>query len=316
MQVVVAAISDSCLRDIIYGRKMLETKPPTTQLQVCPICQTHNSAFYCYLKPASYFRCNVCGTIFQYPLPTVAEMVEYANQEYSEGLYKGYIQARPIKHLTFRKRLDMIEARQVGQPGKKVLDVGCSCGYFLDVALEKGYDGYGVEFSSVAISAAQDATRARITQGDVNQLAEMQAASFDIVTAFDVIEHTIEPLTFLADLKKLLKPGGLLVITTPDTRHFLRSVMRKRWPMLQPFQHTVLFSGQSLRQALEASGYHSVELRPARKYLTPDYLSEQVKIYTPLLTKIYGVVARVLPKQVRQMPLPLNIGEVMAFARR
>ncbi len=278
----------------------------------CPICKV-SASFYCYLKPASYFRCPACDTIFQNPLPTIEQMVGYADQEYSEGLYKSYVQARGIKHLTFKKRLQKIAARA---RGKKVLDVGCSCGYFLDVALEQDYDAYGVEFSAVAISAAATETRARITQDDVNKIASLQASSFDIVTAFDVIEHTIDPIQFLQDLKKLLKPGGLLVITTPDTGHFLRPLLGKRWPMLQPFQHTVLFSRRSLAMALAKTGYGQVELMAAKKVLTPDYLAGQVKGYLPLATRLYQAVARVLPGKVRELPLAVNISEVMAFARR
>lgn len=290
----------------------LDLSTDTSKTANCPICQT-KAVFYCQLNPASYFRCRACGTIFQNSLPTIEEMERYADQEYAEGLYKSYVQARSIKHLTFRKRLEKIAQRA---KGNRVLDVGCSCGYFLDIALELGYDAYGVEFSAVAISAATTETRARITQDDVNKIASLQAETFDIVTAFDVIEHTIDPIQFLADLRKLLKPGGLLVITTPDTHHFLRPLLGKRWPMLQPLQHTVLFSRQSLALALEKTGYEQVELMAAKKVLTPDYLADQVKVYLPFLTRLYQITARVLPRKLRELPLAVNISEVMAFARR
>ena len=239
-------------------------------------------------------------------------MAGYADQEYSHGVYREYIEARDLKYLTFHRRASRIESETAG---RRLVDIGCSCGYFIDVALEHGFDAIGIEFSSVAIAAASSQARPRIIQGDVNKLQAMQQASFDVVTAFDVVEHTLDPIQFLTQLRGLLKSGGLLVVTTPDTGHFLRSLMGKRWPMLQPFQHTCLFSAKSLRMALEQAGYGNVEIMPARKVLTPDYLIGQIKSYNPVISSLYNAVSKVLPKKLRDLPVSVNISEVMAFAR-
>lgn len=282
-----------------------------TQLANCPICKS-NSDFYCFKPPANYFRCPKCGTIFQHPLPSPEAMIGYADQEYSDGLYGEYVQARDLKYLTFRKRMLAIQSRT---RGKRLVDIGCSCGYFIDVALEDEFDAYGIEFSSVAIAAASEPVRSRIIRGDVNQLQTTEHASFDVVTAFDVLEHTLDPLKFLAQLRSLLNSGGLLVITTPDTGHFLRPLMGKRWPMLQPLQHTCLFSRESLCAALEKTGFTDIEIMPARKVLTPEYLAGQIKLYNPLIARLYNVLSKAFPKRLRNMPISINISEMMAFAR-
>lgn len=279
--------------------------------QSCPICKAV-AKFYCDKAPVHYFKCQSCRTIFQYPLPSVEMMVNYANQEYRDGVYKEYVQAREIKYATFRNRLADIQKRV---EGRYFLDIGCSCGCFIDVALEQGLDVYGVEFSSVAIAAATERARSRITQGDVNLLSNKYVKTFDVITVFDVIEHTLEPIQFLKILRTMLKPKGLLVITTPNTDHFLRSLMGKHWPMLQPFQHVVLFSEKSLYLALKETGYKDIELMPAKKVLTADYLAEQVRIHTPLITQGYKILSKIFPVKILNKAIPLNIGEVMAFAR-
>jgi len=246
-------------------------------------------------------------------MPATEDMAGYANREYSDGVYREYVEARELKYLTFHRRAKGIETQT---EGRRLVDIGCSCGYFIDVALEHGFDAAGVEFSSVAIAAASGQARPRIIHGDVNNLQAMSKASFDVVTAFDVLEHTLDPIQFLLDLKVLLKSGGLLVVTTPDTGHFLRPLMGKRWPMLQPLQHTCLFSANSLRLALEAAGYANVEIMPARKVLTADYLIGQIKAYNPLISRVYNLVSKVLPKRLLNLPVAVNISEVMAFARR
>jgi uncharacterized protein (DUF2236 family) len=85
--------------------------------------------------------------------------------------------------------------------------------------------------------------------------------------------------------------------------------------MLQPFQHTVLFSRQSLRLALAQAGYVGAQLGPARKVLTLDYLVEQIRIHNRSLAGLYRLASPLLPRRVREAPLGLNIGEMMAVAR-
>ncbi len=282
------------------------------QSQACPICGMA-AHLYCLKVPARYFHCEACGTMFQSPMPSIAEMLDYVNSEYSGGAYDAYVQARALKRLTFIPRARQIRERA---RGTRLLDVGASCGYFVEAALEQGFDAYGVELSPVAVRAAPTSIRRRLAVRDANQFQGGGAEPFDVVTAFDILEHTLDPLRFLMDLRGILREGGLLVITTPDTGHVLRSVMRRSWPMLQPSQHTVLFSRRSLRLALSMAGYQSLDVSSASKALTTDCLARQVGIHNRRLAELYAMVSCVLPKRVRTFPVAFNIGEMMAFAVR
>src|SRR5689334_24636414 len=100
----------------------------------CPIC-TEEAVLYCSKDRANYFRCDSCGTIFQDPLPTLQEMMDYANAEYSNGLYKEYLEANDLKYATFEYRLNkVVEAFKRQNPSvtaPRILDVGCSNGRFI-----------------------------------------------------------------------------------------------------------------------------------------------------------------------------------------
>lgn len=283
---------------------------------ICPVCGEIATS-YCQKDSATYYRSPKCGLIFQSPLPTTHDMITYAQEEYTSGVYKEYVQARDLKYATFRYRLPKIQALLLnnGKNGK-LLDVGCSCGYFIDVALEAGFDAYGIEFSSEAISAASPTAKVRITQGNINTLSCDQTTTFDVVTAFDIIEHTDDPIGFLQNLKSMLNPGSVVVLTTPDTGHFLRPLMRSRWPMLQPLQHTFLFSKTSLGCALDAAGFIDIETTTARKVLTIHYLLKQVRIYNPTLYQLYRLLLPSIPATLHEKPISLNIGEIFATGRR
>ena len=190
-------------------------------------------------------------------------MVEWADDEYASGAYRDYVDARPMKIRHFEDRLADVGARL--RPGR-LLDVGCSCGYFMEVAASRGFDVQGVEFSRGAIAAASPEIRPRIFEGTLESMPDN--GLFDVVSAFDLIEHVPDPRRFLRRCAGLLKPGGTLVISTPDTGHFLRFLMRSRWPMLQPMQHLFLFSRQALERALRAEGFEDINVDTAYKTLS------------------------------------------------
>jgi 2-polyprenyl-3-methyl-5-hydroxy-6-metoxy-1,4-benzoquinol methylase len=216
-----------------------------------------------------------------------------------------------MKMRHFEQRFD--DVGDAVKPGR-LLDVGCSCGYFMEVAAARGFDVHGVEFSSTAIAAAAGTVRPRIFEGKLEDMPDK--GLFDVISAFDLIEHVHDPRAFLRRCHSLLNPGGVLLVSTPDTRHFLRFLMGSRWPMLQPMQHLSLFSRQSLAAALGAEGFEVVSIGTCYKTLSVDYLINQIESLNPLLSRILGTVARVVPASVRGKYRRINIGEILAVGRR
>jgi 2-polyprenyl-3-methyl-5-hydroxy-6-metoxy-1,4-benzoquinol methylase len=277
----------------------------------CPICGVEAQVVQ-RVPPAVYYGCPVCETLFQHPMPTIDQMREYVEAEYSRGVYNSYVAASNLKALTFETRARRIAARA---NGGRLLDVGASAGFFVEQALEAGFDAYGVELSTEAVASASPRVSDRLRVGDVNALALEGTAPFDVITAFDVIEHVFDPVAFLTDLRRVARPNALIVISTPDAGHVLRFVLRARWPMFQPMQHTVLFSRRGLRLALSSAGYANVEIGPATKTLTADYLAGQIDMYLPAAVKAYRAASRAIPEKLRTAPVNVNIGELMAYAR-
>jgi SAM-dependent methyltransferase len=281
------------------------------QVANCPVCGVPARPAE-RVPPAIYYGCQVCETLFQHPMPSIAAMQAYVEKEYASGVYANYVAAAELKKLTFARRAQLIARRR---SGGRLLDVGASCGFFVDEALGAGFDAYGVELSHEAVSKAPDALRRRLSVGDVNALLLSDTQPFDVVTAFDLVEHVFDPIDFLTQLRRVMRSGGLIAITTPDVSHPLRYVLRARWPMFQPMQHTVLFSRRGLRLALTRAGYEDVEISAARKTLTADYIAGQVSGYLPGLVQAYRRVSAAVPAALRNAPVSVNIGELMAFAR-
>jgi spore maturation protein CgeB len=283
----------------------------------CPICN-HEASFYCSKDRANYYKCNFCGTVFQQPLPTLQEMMDYANTEYSNGLYKEYLDASDLKYATFEYRLEKVmEAfRKQNHSGMspRILDVGCSNGRFIEVAIRNGIDAWGLELSENAIAAAAPDARARIYHGDANKIESLGVEKFNVITAFDLIEHLFDPIGFLNNLRRIITQDGILVMTTPDASSFFRAVMGKSWSMLQPFQHTILLSRKASKILMQEARYTNISVDGTRKVFTLDYLFGQLRGPNPNLYEIYTSIKKVLPRFVRENKIQVDIGEMMITA--
>jgi SAM-dependent methyltransferase len=108
--------------------------------------------------------------------------------------------------------LDTIAARS---GTGRILDVGCALGTFLAIARARGFDPHGVEISQFASSFARERRGLDVFTGDLEHFSAADA-SFDVVTFWDAIEHVTHPLENLKTARRLLRSGGLLLVTTDN----------------------------------------------------------------------------------------------------
>jgi SAM-dependent methyltransferase len=100
----------------------------------------------------------------------------------------------------------------------KMLDVGCAQGYYLRNAMEEGINAHGIDISTYALENALAEVKDRITFGSITEIS-FADEEFDMMTAFDAIEH-IHPrdtLNMVAEIRRVLKPDGIVIITTPGS---------------------------------------------------------------------------------------------------
>ena len=137
--------------------------------------------------------------------------------------------------------------------GKRLLEIGCGTGYLLERMQTLGWDVEGVDFDPACVEAV---TRRGINCrcGDVRE-QEYAAGTFDAIYMGNVIEHVYRPLELLAFCRQILTRNGKLVLVTPNAASFGRRWFEQDWRGLEPPRHLQLFTPQSLRSALERSGF-------------------------------------------------------------
>jgi len=142
------------------------------------------------------------------------------------------------------------------KPGARLLDVGFGSGEFMKLALRVGWKVSGVDPDPVAVGNAL-AAGLDVRQGDITAF-EAEMGQFDVVTLSHVIEHVHEPVETIGHAYRLLKPGGLLYIDTPNIDAYGHREFRESWRGLEIPRHLVMFNWDSVAKLLIQSGFREV----------------------------------------------------------
>ena len=247
---------------------------PDLETVTCPICGPAPAQNLRHdFAPFRVVSCSRCGLLFLSPRLTESAILKlYSDEEYyvSEVSGQGYDEYLEVQHnwiRTFTRRLNQITNYQL--PGC-VLDIGCGPGFFLEAAQAKGYDVYGLDPSEYIVKVAGEKFGERIKLG-VIESADYPASEFDLVVAFDTFEHVYHPLEWLSAVRRVLKPGGLLAITTPDPTSLLAKVSGKKWVSFKLPEHVFYWSPQTIRRVL-AEGWEILEINRAGQYASLSFL--------------------------------------------
>ncbi len=225
----------------------------------CPVCEATDFRTVITCRGYTYVRCEECRTVYVNPMPSAEEVLTYyQNPAYfagdEGGGYRDYAAMHKALTPHFRRRLRVL-ARHLPSRGR-LLDFGCADGYFLELARAEGWEIGGVEASEGM--ASKVAGRLNIPVG--TSLDDLPPQRWDAITLWEVVEHLPQPITELRRLKEHLRPGGALMLSTPNAGHWQAVRAPERWASYRPPFHLTLFTAESLRCALERAGFAQIHI--------------------------------------------------------
>ena len=203
-------------------------------------------------------RCRSCRTLFTARLPAPAESLDY-----DDYYHEGNLEVPAFVHSRLDELVGSFEReRSLGT----WLDVGCGAGTLLEAVRGRGWQAIGTEVSR----GAAESVGARGFDVRVGELPELglPEAGFDVVSMVEVVEHVPDPRALLGQALPLVRPGGVLYVTTPHGRGISARLLRSGWSVVAPPEHLQLFSVPGLRRALAAAGFtvddvHTQAVNPA-----------------------------------------------------
>lgn len=216
---------------------------------ICPVCDFQSCSDFMTHEGIELFSCANCGTVFMHPLPTAEDVTGLYADSY-DGVTSGYFAKVDKKMRRSRRRMRYL-SRLVR--GGMFLDIGCSGGFMVEAARERGFDAHGLDIDGVSIAYARRHYPINtFVHGTIEGFAaEPEASRFDLVYCSEVIEHIPDVQAFAAAVAGLLRPGGVFFVTTPDISHWRRPRDLLAWDAFCPPSHCIYFNPGSLRLLME-----------------------------------------------------------------
>ena len=216
----------------------------------CPICSLSSEVFRVFARkgPWKYLECRHCGAVFLSPIPSEGALRDYYNNAYA-------VPARAYERGVAKNAQQILEALATKSPEKgKLLEVGCSHGFFLKAAEKGGWKVIGIELDDRAASYGRNELQINILSGTLESALPKLEPPYDAIVTFHVIEHLQDPVTFFKRCRELLRDGGTLILKTPNVASWIAQRTGAHWGWLSPPAHIHLFSPRSLGQALKEGG--------------------------------------------------------------
>ena len=211
-------------------------------------------------------RCPACRFVFRAELPDQQAL----DLIYDEGYfrdepdhadrhgYSDYLKDAELHRANARRRLRLL-ARRLPAPGS-LLDVGCAAGFFVDEALRAGWHASGIDVSATMVDWARSELGIPVSCASFTHDG-VDVSQLDAVTMWDYIEHSVDPRADLERAHDLLRPDGLIALSTGDIGSLPARLSGRRWHLLTPEHHNFFFEKRTLRRLLESSGFEVLEAR-------------------------------------------------------
>jgi len=276
----------------------------TTDQDTTKLLQSY-SASGNFISKETLVECETCGLVFTSP----RLRSDLILKGYTESPDPNYVSQAEGRVKTFERCLNVVERYQ--KPGR-ILDVGAAAGFFLKVAKERGWETLGVEPSKYLADFGNKNYGVNIRCGSIETVGNF-GKPMDVVTLWDVLEHTLDPKDVLARTNRLLKHGGHVVINYPNIGNWLaRLAGRHYWFIISV--HLYYFTPKTIAKMLEATGFEVVNQAPHYQFLELGYLIYRLESYLPWVAKFMGSVTDKLA--LKEALIPYFAAQTRVIARK
>ncbi len=218
----------------------------------CPVCGSARSRAFLACDGFAFVRCAACSIVYQNPRPVFDDVrLRYAGDYFSYEL-SNESNFFGLMRMGLRD-VDFSHAATTLPTPRRFLDIGCATGMLIESMKGEGWDVQGVDVCRESAEYGASHRGVKIFPGTLEEAA-FPAASFAAVHFSHLIEHLPDPRSFLAEVRRILLPGGCVLVTTPNIDGFQARLFGTAWRSAIA-DHLVLFSKKTLLRLLEEAGF-------------------------------------------------------------
>lgn len=212
-------------------------------------------------------KCNKCGFITTNLDITESELEELYSSKYFNGEeYNDYLSDKKLIQKNFNNRLKKIYENVPKSDEKKLFEIGCAYGLFLDIAKENFKHVEGIDISKDAAKYARETLKLDATAGDY--LSYNIEEKVDVICMWDTIEHLKSPHLFIEKASSHLNNNGIIAITTGDIGSFNAKFRKEKWRQIHPPTHMHYFSKNTLETLLRKNGFELLSCTYPSSYMS------------------------------------------------
>ena len=233
----------------------------------CNLCHSLNTNRLFEKSDAVYYTCIDCG--FTFSCNKTNPNFENSIDDF-EPSYLAYFGEQPSDKRNHESLLNWINTF-IQPENAALLDIGCGSGKWVSFLHQWNIPATGIEPSAVLFTAFLTGKQGFLCTSSTELLKNFPGKQYDIITVFDVLEHSRDPLLFIQEISALLKPGGFVFISTPDVSSLHRKLTGKWWHYFNHY-HASFFSKQTLSAAAEKAGLELTHTSYRSRYFSLDYI--------------------------------------------
>jgi len=221
--------------------------------RACPTCGDAAAALELEKDHMRLVRCQACDVVYVSPTFDADHYkAVYASAEYQDIVRDLGIRSHGYRVTRFGSERVGLMARHLNVSAPRYLDVGCSTGFVVEAARDAGWIASGIDLNPSAI--AFGCSRGLNLRTAALEDAGFEAASFDALSLFDVLEHLLQPVRILEAAIRLLKPGGILFLYVPNYDSASRLLMGRDAHFIWPTHHLNYYTPITIRDLMARSG--------------------------------------------------------------
>ncbi len=220
----------------------------------CAVCNIDDATPVFVKEGFTFVKCNKCGLLYVNPQCETGKLNEYYDCGASADIWVEVLLSNTEIDYDVNKFTKCCEDMERLITGRRVLDVGCSVGIFLDVARKRGWHTTGLELNNRAYEYAKNTLGLDIHKKLLDECG-FAPGQFDAITLWEVLEHIPDPRGIIEQIAALLTPGGLLSILVPNRNALSARMLRQDCACFGGRNHLWYFDPDTLTELLRQSGF-------------------------------------------------------------